>query len=208
MKRLTVITLLAWMMLLGTTAASSATVLTFDEIKTTGDNQIDVPDGYGGLTWQNIWATNTDDETRGPGYRNGTVSGSIVAFNADGRPGTISDRLFDFNGAYLTAAWNNGLNIQVQGYRGGNLAYDRTVVVDTTAPTFFLFDYAGVDRLTFDSFGGTNAGYGGVGFHFAMDNFTFNETTPIPEPSTFLLLGAGIMAVACLRKGMTRSQVR
>ena len=207
MKKWIFVLSLAWMMLLGATAASYATVLTFDEILTGGDNEMPIYDGYGGLTWDNIWATDGDINWFGvpTGYFYGTVSGTNVAFNGDGLSAAVSDSLFDFTGAYLTGAWNNGLSIQVRGYRGGIVEYDRTVVVDSTAPNFFRFDYAGVDRLTFDSFGGTNAGFGGEGYHFVMDNFTFNEAAPIPEPSTILLLGAGLVAVAYLRKGVKNS---
>lgn len=202
MKRWILAILLALMALISTTAPSSATVLTFDEFSTTGDNQIPVPDKYGGLTWENIWITDGKG-WEGSGYYYGSTSGSTVAFNADGVRGGVTGGSFDFTGTYLTGAWRNGLNIQVQGYRGDILAYDSTVVVDINAPTFFRFDYAGVDRLVFDSFGGIPVypPYA-EGYQFAMDDFTFNESGPIPEPSTILLLGAGLMTVACIGKRM------
>lgn len=206
MKKWILVVTVACMMLLGTTSASFATVLTFDQFSTTGDNEIPVPNGYGGLTWDNIWITDGDPNAHGlSGYYYGTTSGSDVAFNGIGLPGAITGSPFDFIGAYLTGAWNNGLNIRVQGYRGGVLEYDRTVVVDSTAPTFFHFDYAEVDKLAFSSFGGTNAGYGNSGNNFVMDDFTFNKLAIIPEPSTIVLLGAGLMTVACLRKATRKS---
>ncbi len=50
-----------------------------------------------------------------------------------------------------------------------------------------------VDQLTFSSAGGTSAGFGGGGTHFAMDNFTYNEVlSPVPEPETYAMLAVGL----------------
>ncbi|MBN3899911.1 MAG: hypothetical protein HWQ41_32980 [Nostoc sp. NOS(2021)] len=47
----------------------------------------------------------------------------------------VSDSVFDFNSAYLTAAWNDGLSVTVEGLNRGATLYSKTVVVDTTQPT-------------------------------------------------------------------------
>ena len=115
------------------------------------------------------------------------VSGSYVAFNSYGNSSLIlRDTDFDFEGAYLTAAWNDGLEITVDGYLDDFLEYTTTVTVDTTNPIFFTFDYTDVDKLEFTAFGGTNAGLGESGTYFSMDDFHY-----VPEPTTIILLGIG-----------------
>jgi hypothetical protein len=157
-----------------------AEVLTFDDV-TDAHGDTTIPDGYGGFNWDEfgvVYGTGLP----GSGYDNGRVSGDYVAFNRKANVATIDDGLFDFNSAYLTAAWNTGLNIRVQGFVGGNLFpnYDRTVVVNTTGPTLFNFDYLGINKLVFDSYGGFNADYDEDVEHFVMDDFTFNKDARLP----------------------------
>lgn len=180
----------------GITGHASATALTFDDIPP----QPSIPNGYGGLNWTN-WGR-VDTSTFLPsGYGNGVVSGAYVAYNPFGLQAVVGGSAIDFDGAYLTAAWNDGLNIEVRGYLAGALKYDRIVTVDTTAPTFFNFDYQDVDLLKFDSFGGSQGGFNGAGTQFAMDNFTYSDHVQVPEPATLMLVGAGMLCVSyCCRK--------
>ena len=178
----------------GQTAES--TVLTFDDISTNFLSPI--PSGYGGLNWdnfENISKSYINSLLPGTGYANGTVSEDYTAFNPFGTPAAISSSVFDFNGAYLTGAANNGLNIQVEGFLNGVLTNSTTVVVNIDAPTFFNFNFLGINELKFTSFGGIGADIfaGDSNTQFVLDNFTFNETAiPVPEPSSVLgLLALG-----------------
>jgi hypothetical protein len=59
-----------------------------------------------------------------------------------------------------------------------------------------MCNYLDIDRLTFTSSGGQNAGFpGGGGEAFAMDNFTFEF---IPEPSSLLLATLGGVSLAAI----------
>jgi hypothetical protein len=163
-----------------------------------------IPDGYGGLDWANFGVMRGDCNP-GSGFDTGTVSGDYVAFNAWAKPASItSSGIFDFDGAYLTAAWRDGLNITVAGYENDSLLYSTTVVVDTTGPMWFDADdkYNGINRLEFDSFGGTDVFLNSSGEHFAMDDFEFTRSDPIsnPSPGALLLGSIGAGLVGWLRK--------
>jgi hypothetical protein len=177
-----------------TISGGSQTVITFDDIPTP-HIYASIPNGYQGLSWSTDFSClNAVSFTSGfgpNGYIYGLVGGSNVAYNGSGSPVEI-DALtnFDFLSAYFTGAWNSNLNIEVQGYSGTNLLDDQTVIASATNPTLFTFNYLDIDRLTFNSFGGQNAGFiNSGGENFVMDDFTFEF---IPEPSSLLLtiLGA------------------
>lgn len=190
---------------LGTVAPAQAIVLTFDDLPSTFDP---IPNGYGGLNWDKFYYLDSSNYVIPSGYFNGTVSPNNVAYNAFANPARVrSPRgTFDFEGAYLTGAWNNGLNITVDGYHNSTLLYSQTVTVDTTSPTWFTFNYDGINFLRFTSFGGINAGYGGGGAHFAMDNFTVDNFTVVPEPFTLLGVGTALGFGAAFKRKVNKKE--
>lgn len=201
-KKLSTAAIAATVIVLGMGAVAQATVLTFDDLGyelppiTSRYNVLGgIPNGYGGFNWDNFdFIDGSSGLYSYTGYDNGRVSGDYVSFNDFGNPAVVSGSTFDFNSAYLTAAWNNGLSVTVEGLKDGAILYSKTVVVDTTNPTLVNFDYFGVDELSFTSFGGVEPNYlisEGGGTQFALDNFTF---TSVPEP-TFL---PALLAVATL----------
>lgn len=187
-----------------TTWHANATLITFDDLTDNGSGT-PIANGYAGLNWNNFYVLNTVDYGVPSGYLAGMVSANNVAFNAYGNEAIISDSVFTLNSAYLTAAWNDNLQVEVKGYNGVNLLYDNTYTLSSTAPTLINFNYVGVDDVTFDSSGGTqNPNYAGSGPHFAMDNMTINATA-VPEASTMLagallLLPLGASTLRILRR--------
>lgn len=198
--------------LVSISSLANATIIDFDSITNSSTYQIG-NNTYDGLTFSSSWYILNSSSTslQNSGYHNGTVSPSYVAYNGYGNDVSITSATpFNFNGAYLTAAWNTGLNIKISGLLNGILAYSQTISVNPSSPTYFDLNFNNIDMLSFSSFGGTNAGLGGVGNHFAIDNFTFNETlqpSPTPEPATMLLMGIGIAGGALMRKRMKQSEV-
>ncbi len=206
LSRVTVFTLVS----MAFVSLSSASVVTFDDlptglrIYTWGDGtvvtdltSVALTDGYQQLNWSNFSAINgplLTDRIGPSGYYYGMVSISNVVLNSDAAPAEISSPAANFNflSVYLTGAWNSNLNIEVQGFRGGSMIYDQTVVASATNPTLFTFGYTNIDRLYFNSFGGQSAGFpnGGGGQIFVMDNFAFEF---VPEPSALLLTAAGAL---------------
>ncbi len=189
-----------------------ATVVTFDDLQETGSGSWFSLNyqGYQGLTWNNILCNNAILFTNilphlYPGFPTNGLSGNYygmvsasnvtsgIAGSEIDSPGTN----FNFFSAYLTGYWNSNLNIEVQGFRGGDLVYDQTVVASATSPTLFAFGYTNIDRLYFNSFGGQPAfGYDNAGI-FVMDNFTFEF---VPEPSSFLLACVGVVSLFAFLK--------
>ena len=183
------------------TPARSQTLVTFEDLSAAPPGNI--PKGYEGLVWSNLWVLNGIIVGTGMGtngYYYGVVSPSNVAFNAGGNPAEIDSATnFNFFSAYLTGTWNSNLNIEVEGFNGAKEIYDTIVVASATNATLFTFNYLDIDRLYFDSYGGQSAGFtDGGGVIFVMDNFMFEF---IPEPSTLLLAAlGGISLVAFLRR--------
>ncbi len=193
MRRLLLILGLAFALV----GVAGADVLTFDNLPATTYGS-PIPNGYGGLGWSNFYYLTTSIYPYNPsGYLNGTVSGTNVAYNAYGNAAQIiSGPTFVFNSAYFTGAWNDGLQVEVQGYLNGNKIASSIFTVNTSGPSFETFGWT-VDHLYFSASGGTfnsNFPYGnGGGPWFAMDNF--NYTPAVPEPASMVLLGSGLLAL-------------
>ena len=110
-----------------------------------------------------------------------------VAYNANGAPASISAASpFILYSAYLTAAFNDNLQLEAQGYIGSTLAYDNTYSLMATGPTLISFNYLGVTSVQFISSGGTpHRGYAGAGTEFVMDNLDVfvQPLPPAPPPA-------------------------
>lgn len=161
-----------------------AVVVTFDDIDTTyGFGAVE--NGYGGLDWVNFGYVNQIFHP-GSGYENGLASGDYTAFNWYAQPAEVTGDLFDFQGTFLTAAWNNGLNVLVEGFSEGILKYSQNVVVNPSESRWFGFDYIGVDRVKFTSSGGVDANPNDniVGRNFVIDNFTYRKSNSNMTPAT------------------------
>jgi hypothetical protein len=156
--------------------------LTFDDLAPDG-GFLAVSNGYGGLNWSNFLVVNAvTTESPGTGYQNGMVTPSNVIFDSDAEPAYITSAgLFNLDSAYLTAAWDDGLNLEVQGFNGTTLIYDNTYTLITSGPTLANFNYLGINKVNFIPYLGSPGS--GRSSHFVVDNLTIS----VPEPSAVTL---------------------
>jgi PEP-CTERM motif len=205
MKNLLLCTLLA----LGLIGRVSAQIITFDDLAlpSSGSGTLSggiITNGYSGLNWNNFGYQNGNLYFANPsGYQNGVISQSNVAFNPFGSNSSISSySRFDFNSAYFTAAWQDGLTITINGLNNGNQIYSRAFTVSTQTPQFEVFNWSNLTELDFSSSGGVpHSGFSRFGTEFVMDNLSVSPQS-VPEPSIYALFGIGAigMLMVMLRK--------
>lgn len=160
------------------TGSAWATVLTFEDIDTSGGVVL-MPTDYAGFAWDgNI----------------GVYSWVQNPYNAESLPNRV---LFDwgsgdsyirplsgtveFDGAYLAGMTAVSFNL----YNLGQLVWTSATLNTTATPTYLPSGYSGqVDAIQVVGNQGS----------FVMDNFTYNQSA-VPEPGSMLLLGSGLLGL-------------
>ncbi len=172
--------LVAFVVFLGAVNSDEAALISFDDMPV-GSDYIVIQNGYGKIQWENFGACDGFMRPMTEGYRTGTISASNVAFNLGGEPGSIrSGAPFDLESAYLTAAFVNGLQLEVQAWTGTSLAYHNFYTLSPAGPTPVEFNYTGVDRVRFVATPSSQ---------FVLDDLVvaFTERTAHSAPCTFAL---------------------
>jgi len=183
-----------------TIPTGSAALITFDDLPGPGS---DIPPGYHNLTWSNFYYLNAMAYGQPSGYLAGMISASNVAYNGYGPAAMVASGPFDLLSAYLTAAWNDNLRVEVQGFTGAVLTYDNTYTLSATTPALITFNYVGVTQVQFISSGGTqHPGYLGSGLEFVLDNMTVVPAPPTPMSVLYSFNGPdGGFPAAALAQG-------
>jgi len=222
MSRCRLATVLSCLAVAALAATAPASVITFDDLPVGYEYGSDepstapIPDGYGELHWSDsfyVMDTSMYLQDNGPsGYSNCVVSGTQVAFNAYGDSVWVDDgSTFDFTSVWLGAAWNDDLNITVEGYLGDVLLYSTTVVAQYAEPQEYYFYYAGIDRISFYSWGGTDHDPSDFvwGDHFVMDDMVINDgyvpISNVPAPAAVASLMMGLACLAGCRRYMFKA---
>jgi hypothetical protein len=173
----------------------SADLITFDDLPQSDDG-LAINSPYHGLEWLNFYEVDGLGVGGLTGFGAAVVSPDNVAFNGFGEAaGIFSDNPFTLVSAYLTAIWNDGLQVETKGFIGGELAYDNTYTLSATQPTLIDFNFSGVDEVNFISSGGSpHLAYTGVpGYQFAMDNVVI---LPVQMPPQIIAQPVGGIVAA------------
>jgi hypothetical protein len=185
-----------------THAGAATTVLDFEDISSVNFLGA-LPPGYAGFSWQSAAFMQPAKYPYLPnsGYHSGTI-GSVSIFNSWGKDLSMSrDLPFYFASAYITAAWNLNETVAVEGWRDGVLKYTSAIKASSPGPVLYNFGFDDINRVVFRSSpeDGINAGYGGVGPHIVLDNISYS-VSPVPEPSSWLLMGFGALTLLARRR--------
>lgn len=168
---------------------AQAATLGFDDLSPSSSGS-PIPSGYGGFNWNGfnvINGTTNSFNNSAPSSQNSVVSSANVAFvNAGGFGEITRSSLFTFKSTYLTGVWANfGGNVLVEGFQGATSLFSQFVGMSNAGPTLHTFNWSGIDRLRFTSYGS----------QLAMDDFTFdapNAATAVPTPAMLPgLIGLG-----------------
>ena len=177
MKKLIIVA----MLLMCSAAVGNATVLTFDELQGQGP----LPTNYAGLVWGNGW--DHYDFSQDP-YN--AFSSPERVYNNGGTPSVAFSTATVFDGAYFAGYGTASYSM----YLNNSLVHTSGQINLSSTPTWLDSGYGQSVDYVF-----LNVDQG----RFIMDNFTYNESNgnqPVPEPSTFILFGAGLAGVAFLKR--------
>jgi hypothetical protein len=126
-----------------------------------------MPNSYACFTWINGWYINaTTNAAVNTGYQTVLTSGQYVALNSNGTKLTmgLANGSFDIISLWASAAYFNGLQIDMNGLRNNTVIYNNTVTVYTNIRSLIQLNWTTIDTVTFQSVPS------GQGYQFAMDN--------------------------------------
>jgi hypothetical protein len=182
----------------------AANLITFDEFGPTNATVTPIPNGYAGLDWLNFnvkSAGQTIDPQHDTGYGHGVVSPFDITYNSAGNPATIFSSLrapFTLISVYLTAAWNDDLNVTIEATGAGGkhaAEFAQTVTINTLAPTLVTLNFPNIHIVTFSSSGGTAHTPDVFGTQFVMDDLTLASLPSAPEPATAATLLSALFLI-------------
>jgi len=175
-RKIVIVSLLV--LLVAVTASAGTVVVNFDDLTGAGL----VPDGYGGINWSGNW---TYYDSAQPPYNPSSPPSRVY----DSNVAVFPQDTFSFvnpAGEVFLGAWFAGYpeaTITFNLFNGANLVWTSNTLAPTDVPAFLTSGYSGlvtsVQVLSPEP------------DTFVMDDVTYST---VPEPTSLMLLGTGLMA--------------
>lgn len=195
MKKLILVSL----MLLASTVGAQATTITFDSLEQPGTGFKYLPsyseDGY------QLSASSFASAQNG---NTGWYFGSASLFNNYGNGVTTLTKAdhgtFSFNSidlAPVSTGWGAGATVTFIGnvHGGGTVTDSYTLSNSYSFERFALTGFNELDSVSWIQ---------QYNYH-QFDNLVLEQSAPVPEPSTFILLGAGLVGTVCLKRKRSKA---
>ncbi|MEI1373049.1 PEP-CTERM sorting domain-containing protein [Nostoc sp. UHCC 0926] len=178
------------------TSANASTVVTFDDLK--GDNLL-VPDGYGGIQWDNNWIYyGFEQNPYTPESIPNRIYGNYIKWDIGltSIPFYFASPVI-FDGGYF-AGMDSSYPASFSLYNGGTLQATSASLTPSSTPTFLSSGYTGlVDEVRVNWYNSETA----------LDNVTYH-TAAVPEPASLIgLVGLGAFGVISKLKRNRKPQV-
>ena len=155
---------------------------------------------YQGFNFLNVDDYTKPDEDDGTYKYDGTIGSKSIASNnfADIFISSSDENEFSLDSFTFTID-NYYPWVYIDGYKDGSLT-SQLIIKDATHSSPYFVDFSGLHTTAFWGDIDKLHIHGG-GFHVCLDDITYNSgTAPVPEPTTFLLFGVGLLGLAPLKK--------
>ncbi|CAF0722354.1 unnamed protein product [Didymodactylos carnosus] len=157
--------------------------LTFNNIPGARETSSMIPNGYGGLDWENagyIYECYAKKTYPLSGYRHGYTFGKYIAFNSGGNEMSIlsiNQTTFNVYSMDVNSVYNDNLKLTIVGLQAGVELYTKTVTLEFSySQTIELDNWTNIDHLLFQSSGGSAHTGCSNSPHFALSclNYSLN----------------------------------